>query len=167
MCIRDRYIGIMLLICLVISPLIHELSHILTFEIFGNYYFADISLFPVYGSLRILSPTSIMECLILLFEGVAISLALGFLFIYLGRKKENHLASMSGIGFLLNPSLSMFIKNDISTLFSFIGLSNLSILIGIFILGVCLFEFNYVIRILTDSQMLKQYKYKNCNYGKK
>jgi len=146
------YLGIMLLICLLISPLIHELTHILTFKLFGNYYSADISLFPIYGSLRILSPISITECLILLFEGVAVSIALGFLFIYLGRKKENHLASISGIGFLLNPSLSMFIKNDLSTLFSFIGFSNLSSLIGIFILWVCLSEFNHVIRILIDSQ---------------
>ena len=146
------YLGIMLLICLIISPLIHELMHILTFKLFGNYYFADISLFPVYGSLKILSPIDTIECLILLFEGVAVSLALGFLFIYLGRKKENYLTSISGIGFLLNPSLSMFVKNDISTLFSFIGFNGLSILIGIIILGFCLFEFNYVIRILTDSQ---------------
>lgn len=143
--------GVLLMICLVISPLIHESMHILTFELFGNYYFSDISLFPVYGSLRILSPISTEACIILLFEGILISLVFGIVFIYFGRKKENYLVSMSGIGFLLNPSLSMFVKNDISILFSFVGFDSLSILVGGTILGICLLEFNYVIRSLVNN----------------
>ncbi len=142
-------LGILLLSCLIIAPYIHEMVHIFTFKSLSGNYFADIGVSSsVYGSFRVLAPMNLFEYILLLSGGVVSSLLLGLLFIYLGRKKTSYLSTNFGIGFLLNPSLSMLTKNDISTLFSFINLNYLSILIGIFILGICLFEFNYSTKIM-------------------
>lgn len=139
---------ILLITCLVVSPLVHEVVHIITFRSFSGYYFADINLFPVYGSIRSLSPVNQIEYILLLSGGICASLFFGFLFLYVGRKKVNYMFTISGIGFLLNPSLSMFLENDIFTLFSFMGLGNLSFVIGSIILGACFLEFNYFARNL-------------------
>ncbi len=142
-------LGVLLLTCLIIAPFIHEMVHIFTFNSLSGNYFADIAVSSsVYGSFKVLSPMNLFEYIVLLSGGVASSLILGALFIHLGRKKVSYISTNFGIGFLLNPSLSMLTKNDISTLFSFIGLNYLSILIGVCILGVCLFEFNYSTKIM-------------------
>ncbi len=139
----------LLLACLIIAPFIHEMVHILTFNSISGNYFADIAVSSsVYGSFRVLSPMNLFEYILLLSGGVASSLILGALFIHIGRKKVSYLSTNFGIGFLLNPSISMLAKNDMATLFSFIGLNYLSILIGVCILGACIFEFNYSTKIM-------------------
>jgi hypothetical protein len=142
-------LGILLLACLIVSPLVHEAVHVLVLDTLPGSYRLSLSALPsLHASAKILSPLGYYDYVLLLSSGVLASLALGAAFILRGRKKSCHLSSMCGVGFLLNPAIAMFSQNDFSTLLAFYNLSCLSVFIGLGMAAVCLYEMNFVSKIL-------------------
>lgn len=133
--------ALLILACLVVSPLIHEFSHIAALSLMHGYYLEEISLYPqVSGSIRILSPLQAHEYILLLATGLGISFLMGTALLHRGRKKACLLSTSSGAGFLLNPAFAMLSKSDMASLLSFAGLQGFSFIIG-FIIGLSVIGF--------------------------
>ncbi|MGC9310095.1 MAG: hypothetical protein ACP5E4_00030 [Candidatus Aenigmatarchaeota archaeon] len=143
-------LGVLLLACLVLSPLVHEYSHMAAFRSLSGYYFMDVKAdSSVHGSFEALSPLSLAGYSVVLAVGIASSFIIGGILVYRGRKKECHISTMAGIGFLLNPSIAMLFPSDMSVLLSFVGLEGISLALGLFIIGLCVIEANFAAKLIT------------------
>jgi len=118
-------------VVLIISPIFHELSHILLLNFFNQYYrfqmrFDLIS--GIYGNIKIYTPINIYQSIIVVLSGIITSFFL-YLFLSMLSKMIKEKLSISlllnflSIGFLVDLTIGLF-KGDINTALQILGLNN-------------------------------------------